>query len=185
MKYSFDPLSMNGERLPTLPNRAPSRFYGYLKSIWDKFIAITGTPRATTQFLPPFLADVFKCKLLEFTCHIVWALFAWRGPVLFCCCVDDVSIWWQMFNFLLLSQKRWFQFIATIVRTDFVSVTRLNNWEMIAETQSYIFTWRSRCHRRRVCLGSLIGQRHIKWQLCVRWSVLRLFSPSRPCHHTK
>ena len=33
-----------------------------------------------TQLLPPFLADDFKCKLLEITCHVVQALFAWRGP---------------------------------------------------------------------------------------------------------
>ena len=28
---------------------------------------------------------------------------------LFCSCVDDVSMWWQMFNFVLLCPKRWFQ----------------------------------------------------------------------------
>ena len=33
-----------------------------------------------TQLLPPFLADDFKCKLLEITCHVVRALYAWRGP---------------------------------------------------------------------------------------------------------
>ena len=41
---------------------------------------------------------------------------------LFCSCVDDVSIWWQMFNFVLLSQKRWFRFNARMVRTHFASV---------------------------------------------------------------
>ena len=37
-------------------------------------------PRMRTQLLPPFLADDFKCKLLEITCHVVRALFAQRGP---------------------------------------------------------------------------------------------------------
>ena len=34
---------------------------------------------------------------------------------LFCSCLDDVSIWWQMFNFVFLPLKRWFQFNSTIV----------------------------------------------------------------------
>ena len=38
---------------------------------------------------------------------------------LFCSCVDDVSIWWQMFNFVFLCPKRWFQFNSRIVRTHF------------------------------------------------------------------
>ena len=33
--------------------------------------------------------------------------------------VDIVSIWWQMFNFVLLSLRRWFQFNSRIVRTHF------------------------------------------------------------------
>ena len=41
---------------------------------------------------------------------------------LFCSCVDDVSIWWQMFNFVFLSLKRWFQLNSRIVRTYFASV---------------------------------------------------------------
>ena len=74
---------------------------------------------------------------------------------LFCCCVDDVSIWWQMFNFVLCP-KRWFQFNSRIVRTHFSSKMTLNNWKMTAETRSYIFRWRSRFHRRRVSLSSLL-----------------------------
>ena len=73
---------------------------------------------------------------------------------LFCSCVDDVSIWWQMFNFVLLPLKRWFQFNSRIVRTHFASIMTLNHWEMIAEMRSYIFRWRSRCRRRRICLSS-------------------------------
>ena len=75
---------------------------------------------------------------------------------LFCSCVDDVSIWWQMFNFVFLCPKRWFQFNSRIVRTHFSSIMSLNNWKMIAETRNYIFRWRSRFRRRRVCLSSLI-----------------------------
>ena len=76
---------------------------------------------------------------------------------LFCSCVDDVSIWWQMFNFVFLRPKRWFQFNSSIVRTHFSSILSLNNWKMIAETRSHIFRWRSRFRRRRVCLSSLIS----------------------------
>ena len=74
----------------------------------------------------------------------------WYG--LFCSCVDDVSIWWQIF----LCPKRWFQFNSRIVRTHFSSIMILNNWKMIAETRSYIFRWRSRFRWRCVCLSSLI-----------------------------
>mgnify|MGYP000636362090 FL=1 len=45
----------------------------------------------------------------------------------------------KMFNFVFLSVKRWFQFNSRIVRTHFASVMTLNNKEMTAETQSYIF----------------------------------------------
>ena len=79
----------------------------------------------------------------------------WNG--LFCSCMDDVSIWWQMFNFVFSCLKRCFQFNSRIVRTiRFASVMTLNNWETIAERRSYIFRWRSRCRRRRVWLSSLI-----------------------------
>ena len=46
---------------------------------------------------------------------------------LFCSCVDDVSIWWQMFNFVFLYPKRLFQFNSRTVRTHFSSITTLNN----------------------------------------------------------
>ena len=74
---------------------------------------------------------------------------------LFCSWVDNVSIWWQMFNFVCLSLKRWFQFNSRNVRTNFASTMALNNWEIIAERRGYIFRWRSRCLRGLVCLSSL------------------------------
>ena len=77
---------------------------------------------------------------------------------LFCRCVDDVSMWGQMFNFVFLCPKRWFQFNSRIVRTHFSSITSLNNWKMIAETRSHVFRWRSRFRRRRGCLSSLLTQ---------------------------
>ena len=77
----------------------------------------------------------------------------------FCRCVHDVSIWWQMFKFVFLCPKRWFQFNSRIVGTHFSSITSLNNWKMIAETRSYIFFWRSRFRRPRVCLSSEITVR--------------------------
>ena len=75
----------------------------------------------------------------------------------FCWCVDDVSIWWQMFNFVFICPKRWLQFNSRIVRTHSSSIMTLNNWKMIAETRSYIFRWGSRFRWRRVCLSSLLS----------------------------
>ena len=75
---------------------------------------------------------------------------------LFCSCVDDVSIWWQMLNFVSLCPKRWFQFNSRMIRTHFSRIMTLNNWKIIAETRSSIFRWRSRFCRRRVCLSSLV-----------------------------
>jgi len=75
---------------------------------------------------------------------------------LFCSWVDDVSAWSQMFNFVFLCPKCWFQLNSSTVRIYFSSIMSLNNWKMIAETRSYIFRWRSRFRRRRVCLSSLI-----------------------------
>ena len=72
------------------------------------------------------------------------------------CSLDDLSIWWQMFNFVFLCPKRWFQFNSMIVRIHFSNIMTLNNWKMIADTRSYIFRWRSRFRRRRGCLSSLI-----------------------------
>ena len=84
---------------------------------------------------------------------------------LFCCCVDDVSIWWQRFNSVFLCPKCWFQFNSSMVTTHFSSIMTLNNWKMISETRSYIFRWRSRFRRRRVCLSFLMSPRSIKaWQ---------------------
>ena len=48
---------------------------------------------------------------------------------LFCSCVDDVGIWWQMFNFVFLCPKRWFQFNWRMVRTHFSRIMTLNNWK--------------------------------------------------------
>ena len=67
-----------------------------------------------------------------------------------------MSIWWEIFNFVLLSQKRSFQFNSRIVRTHFASAMTLDNCDIIEETRSCIFRWRSRCRRRRLCLSSLI-----------------------------
>ena len=73
-----------------------------------------------------------------------------RWNDLFCNCVDEVSICWQMFNFVCLCPKPWFQFISRIVRAHFSRKMTLNNWKMIAETRSCIF------RRLRVCLSSLL-----------------------------
>ena len=65
----------------------------------------------------------------------------------------------QIFDFVFLCPKRWFQFNSRTVRTHFSSIMTLNNWKMIAETPSYIFRWRSRFRRRCVCLSSR-NERH-------------------------
>ena len=94
---------------------------------------------------------------ISFLSHLVDVLdlsTTWNDQ--FCSCVDDVSIWWQMFNFVFLCPKRWFQFNSRIIRTQFSIVMILNNWEISAETQSFIFRWRSCFSRRRVCLSSLL-----------------------------
>ena len=87
---------------------------------------------------------------------------------LFFSCVDDV-IWWQMFNFVFLCPKRWFQFNSWIVRTQFSSIMSLNYWNMIAETRGHMSIWRSRFRRRRVCLSSY-------WWL---WRELPLKNPAQ------
>ena len=92
---------------------------------------------------------------------------------MFCSCVDDVSIWWQMFNFVFLCPKRLFQFNSRTVRTHFSSITTLNNEKLIAETRSYIFRWRSRFHRRRVCLSSLNTTERTFWD--ARWYIFGCF----------
>ena len=67
----------------------------------------------------------------------------------FCGCVDDVNIWWwQMFNFVFLFLKRLFQYNSRTVGIHFAREVTLNNWEMIVETLSYIFRWRSRCYNK-------------------------------------
>ena len=111
---------------------------------------------------------------------------------LFCRRVDNVSIWWQIFNFVFLCPKRWFQFNSRIVRTHFSSIMTLNNWKMIAETRSYIFRWRSRFRRRRVCLSSLLSVRcpkmknaRAKRAKLMYFSVkyANLWSSCWSCHH--
>ena len=78
---------------------------------------------------------------------------------LFCRCVDDVSIWWQIPNLVFLCPKRWFQFNSRMLRTHFSRIMTLNNWKMIWEKRSYIFRWSSRFCRRRAWLSSLLFRR--------------------------
>ena len=63
----------------------------------------------------------------------------------------------EMFNFVFLSLKCWFQFNSRIAGTHF------------AETGSYIFRWRSRCRWRRLCLSSLLTKAKSTraWQNCI------------------
>ena len=108
----------------------------------DKFAYLTMKNNTFARSARAFLAGVLVLST------------TWNDQ--FCICVDDVSTWWQMFNYVLVPLKRWFQFNSRIVRTHFASLRTLNNWKMIAGTRSYIFRWRSQCSRRRLCLSSLL-----------------------------
>ena len=112
----------------------------------DKFAYLTMKNRIFARFARAFFSFWHFVDVLVLST-------TWND--LFCSCVDDVSIWWQMFNFVFLCPKRWFQFNSRIVRTHFSNIMTLNNWKMIAETRSYIFRWRSRFRRPRGCLSSL------------------------------
>ena len=55
-------------------------------------------------------------------------------------------------TFFFLSPSRSYQFNFRIVRVRFVPQTTSNNREIVSETRSHIFTWRSRCRRRQPLL---------------------------------
>ena len=109
----------------TQPRRRPQQErhkYTYLSTKNNRF-----SPFASEFFLFLHFADILVLST------------TWND--LFRSCVDYVSVWWwQMFNFVLLSQKLWIQFISRIVRTHFASVMTLNNCEIIAETQKVTFS---------------------------------------------
>ena len=69
------------------------------------------------------------------------------GNDLFCSCVDDVSIFWQMFNFVRLSQNGWFQFNSRRVKLTFRKRNDLeqlrNNWRH-AKLHLQMRFWRQR-----------------------------------------
>ena len=60
------------------------------------------------------------------------------------------------YSYYVLYLHDWKEKRKWIVKTHFASVMNLNSFEMIAETRSYIFRWRFRCRRRRICLNSRI-----------------------------
>ena len=70
---------MNGERLPNFQIELLAACMG-ISSPFEINLSPLLEHGATTLLLPPFLAHVFKCKLLEVTCHIIRALFARRSP---------------------------------------------------------------------------------------------------------
>ena len=109
-----------------------------------KFASLTMKNNSIARFARAFLDTSLRFSFFprrEMTCFaVVWTT-----------CMD---IWRHTFNFVFSPPKRWFKFNSRIVTTQFASVMTLNNWEMITETRSYIFRWRSRFRRRRVCLCS-------------------------------
>ena len=162
-----------------------------MKTQWDSFISpfyrkYLGSfvyPRRRRQQKPHKFAYLTE-KNSSFACFARAFLIFWHFEDalvlsttwndLFFRCVDDVSIWWQMFNFVFLCPKRWFQFNSRTVRTHLSSIMTLNNWKRIAETRGYIFRWRSRFRRRRVCLSSLMSHRFWEY-ICLKTTVDAIF----------
>ena len=98
----------------------------------------------------------FARAFLIFGISLTFSFFLRRELTCFAVVWTTWHMWWQMFNFVFLTPKRWFRFNSRIVRIHFATVMTLNNWKMIAETRSYIFRWRSRCRRHRICVNSLV-----------------------------
>ena len=119
-------------------------------SLSHKFASLTKKNNSFARFARAFFGFLHFADVLALST-------AWND--MFCSCVDDVSIWWLMFNFASLPLKRLFHFNFRTMRTHFSILMTLNNCEMIAETRSYIFRSRSRCRRRPLCLSSLIDHR--------------------------
>ena len=137
-RFSRQPLTIGSRALKQLRRRRQQKP--------DKFAYLTMKNRIFARFARAFFIFWhFEDVLVLST--------TWNN--LFCSCVDDVSIGWQMFNFVFLCPKRWFQFNSRIIKTHFSCIMSLNNWKMIAEKRSYVFRWRSRFRRGRVCLSSL------------------------------
>ena len=85
-------------------------------------------------FISVLFSGLLVLSTTWMTCFaVVWTEWTYDNKVQFC---------------LVMSVA---QFKSRIVTTHFASVMTFNNWEMIAETWSYIFGWAFRCHRRRVC----------------------------------
>ena len=130
-------------------NRELQQWRRWQQQEHHKFAYLTMKNSSFARFAPAFFIFKHFADVLDLST-------TWND--LFCSCVDDVSIWWHMFNFVL-SLKSWFQFNSKTVRTHFASIMTLNNWEMTAETQSYIFRWRSCSRRRCLWLSSVMMRR--------------------------
>ena len=90
-----------------------------------------------TRFLGVFilyLFPVYTTRHRNFTLYVAAVIFTCKYFKF------GVSTTGQMFNFVLLSQKRWFRCNARMFRTHFASVMTLNNCEIIAETQKVTFS---------------------------------------------
>ena len=77
----------------------------------------------------------------EMTCFaVVWTTWASDDK-----CSNLCSYFWSTDSTLI---PGWLEHILQSVMT-------LNNWEVIAETRSYMFRWPSRCCRHRVCFSKV------------------------------
>ena len=131
----------------TLSNtRLPKKMMGIAAAVIQWSQTITTTCFISRQLTQPRRRRQQEQKTIVLhALHVQFSFLTFRSLSatwndLFCSCVDDVTIWWQMFNFVFLSLKRWFKFNSRIVRTHFASVFSLNNQEIIAETRSYRFS---------------------------------------------
>ena len=60
------------------------------------------------------------------------------------------------FQFGFLSPNCWNEFNSRVVRIHFAGIVTRNHWKIIAETESHIFRWSSRCRQRRPFLSYLM-----------------------------
>ena len=76
------------------------------------------------------------------------------------------------------SRPHWWEASALTTTPPLLS---LNIWKIMAETRGYIFRWRSRSRRRRLCLSSLLTKRDLRTGLRVL-SNLIYFNKERKIH---
>ena len=101
-----------------------------------------------------------------------FSFFPWHDMT--CFAVVNVNIWWQVFNFVLLPLKRWFQFNR---KTHFVNALALTTEKWLQKREvtfemTFGYRW------RRVCFNSLLSGLFINDISCHLAIFLLIFSNS-------